>query len=77
MTTPRVEHGNPHLSYGQQHSRRRSSRRFEDTEQAEQFAADGNDTVADRYITVSFHADIDERDRSSHLEQLRSTHRSD
>ena len=52
-------------------------RRFEDTEQAQQFATDGNDTVADRHITVSFHPDIGERDRSSQLEQLRSTHRSD
>lgn len=52
-------------------------RRFEETEQAERFAADAEDTVADRHITVSFHPEINASDRSSQLEQLRSTHRSD
>lgn len=52
-------------------------RRFEITGQAEQFAADTEDTVSDRYITVSFHPDVNPSDRSTELEQLRSTHRSD
>lgn len=51
-------------------------RRFEGTEQAQRFAAGAEDAVADRHITVSFQPDIHPLDRSDHLEQLRTTHRS-
>ena len=52
-------------------------RRFEDTEQAAEFAAGAEDTVADRHIAVSFGPDAGPHDRANQLEQLRTTHRSD
>ena len=51
-------------------------RRFETTEQAEQFATRPGDIVADRHIAVVFDADIRPGSRSSQLEMLRTTHRS-
>ena len=51
-------------------------RRFETTDQAEQFATRPGDVVADRHIAVLFDADIRPASRSSQLEMLRTTHRS-